>query len=101
MHKPGTGRDYRGVGIRDSIGQAAGADQFHRHEADDATSAARYTIEFHDSVGGGRCRQTGPSLRRWWSGLREPATGAALYADHQAVDAIAAAAPLLTHFEHR
>jgi hypothetical protein len=46
VHEPGTSGDHRGVGIRDSIGQAAGPDQFDRHGADDATSADRYTTEF-------------------------------------------------------
>jgi hypothetical protein len=59
VHKPGTGRDHRGVGIRDSIGQAAGADQFHRHEADDATSATRHTTKFCQG-----CKRISPAPRR-------------------------------------
>ena len=42
----GGGYIFGHIDLFDGIGQAAGADQFHRHDADDATPAARYTTEF-------------------------------------------------------
>jgi hypothetical protein len=93
VHKPDTGGDYRGVGIRDSTGQAAGADQFHRHEADDATAAARHTTEFTATPADAHAADQPAHL--------SVATVAAVYADHQAVDPIAKATLILTYLEHR